>query len=1128
MQDTKNRLTRFLDDRPTNRDEMGPGDTKGAHQRVADAIVELVTSGGPGSRTIGLQGRWGAGKSSILRMVADGLRTESRVVVTFDAWAHEGDPLRRIFLETLIDALTAEQWAGPRWNRIALELSKRLRKEKITTNATVKNLGYAFGASALVVPIGVALVGAAIERGDSLAPRSDRSISIALLLGLLTSLAPLLVAIGNWVRSKLDPSQPNPWALTEQITKTDIESETSDTPEPTTLEFEKQFFDLMREALEPGRREIVLVVDNLDRVEPASAMRLWSAMQPFLQQRDTKQPRWQQRFWVIVPFDISGLKALWGRDNRDGAADLVADSFIDKTFPIRFVVPPPVLSNWRTFLLTLLAQAFPQHPASERDRVYRAYGFHQAQKGEAPTPRELKRFVNDVSAIVLQWHDTFPLDHIAYYALTVKNGRQLQNELQTGQEPSHEAITLLGEDLPLTMAALWFNVEALLAQELLLSQPILSALQSGGVGALADIMMAHGDRFWVVLELVTRQGVGVTAQYLVNAALCLGDSRFEGWAEKPGLTEVRLRMTKQAFDVANWNLADVRVSEGLPALLSLLNNESASISILSKANWSAESAGVKARPTPSWVAGKSLDILSTLQKIGQEKAVKAGLATGLDASEWISACPEITRENPSRTFWSSVRPAVERSAVTAEVVRRITAGIVDASDPEALMVESHQSQFDGGTVLSSIRSRLAPAAGVSAAEFPLLVKCLDALSELLPTEVDGLCQGLATDGHFLHYLHSFQKDQRLVALCLAKILIGNPAGTASPAVGNSIAGTQLLATLLGSSDESLARDLVSRLQELDRLDAVLAAPDHRKSVEPLIALCWKLVASGEQAPDLFTPTVILTKWRAVKAALDKDFEPLLARIVLKTDLSDKVTALSESERDDDLVAEILRSGVAPVPFRDACAKRLADMTQNDWLSELREPGASTSVLNELSRQNAMPELSFAYVNALGDYVATLQSDPAVAGTTKWTSDLLANLLRPTGIHRRIFRSELIRIAAKAEGLNSHKFLGICGGELRLAALGAVPRESIVKDILTPCLRRMDQAWVEWLSKFFEETPDFLVAILNSQEAREFFGRLSELLTSEHPDAQPYLEKIAHAVGIDPELEGGRDADSSAH
>ena len=75
------------------------------HERIAKSISQIMTSGNSG-QTIGLEGPWGCGKSTVVKLLKNMLRDADDnkfEYIYFDAWAHEGDPLRRVFLESLIE-----------------------------------------------------------------------------------------------------------------------------------------------------------------------------------------------------------------------------------------------------------------------------------------------------------------------------------------------------------------------------------------------------------------------------------------------------------------------------------------------------------------------------------------------------------------------------------------------------------------------------------------------------------------------------------------------------------------------------------------------------------------------------------------------------------------------------------------------------------------------------------------------------------------------------------------------------------------------------------------------------------------------------------------------------------------
>jgi len=98
----------LLDDLPVDEDAFG------GHRRIAMALIDLIRREN-GGKAIALEGSWGSGKSSVIRMLekeisaSDDVRGDDDTnVLVFDAWSHEGDPLRRVFLEELTSLCTAE------------------------------------------------------------------------------------------------------------------------------------------------------------------------------------------------------------------------------------------------------------------------------------------------------------------------------------------------------------------------------------------------------------------------------------------------------------------------------------------------------------------------------------------------------------------------------------------------------------------------------------------------------------------------------------------------------------------------------------------------------------------------------------------------------------------------------------------------------------------------------------------------------------------------------------------------------------------------------------------------------------------------------------------------------------
>ena len=222
-------------------------------------------------------------------------------------------------------------------------------------------------------------------------------------------------------------------ALVSGHASTESRTMVSQSPDPTSVEFESVFRDLLDEALEPEDHKLLIVVDNLDRVEPSDALSIWSTLQTFLGHKEYQRPDWIDRLWVLIPYDDEAILRLLDGSGPSANAKL-ATSFLDKTFQLRFRVPPLLLSNWREFLEEALQQAFPDHPEEDYHGVCRAFATIGGPDTSAPTPRDLKTLVNQVGALHREWQDKFPLSHLASYVLFQRDCKDVRNALLSNED----------------------------------------------------------------------------------------------------------------------------------------------------------------------------------------------------------------------------------------------------------------------------------------------------------------------------------------------------------------------------------------------------------------------------------------------------------------------------------------------------------------------------------------------------------------------------------------------------------------------------------------------------------------------------------------------------------------------
>ena len=471
--------THLLDDIPAVADAFASDGDIGPHQRVADAVASLIESTEVGGKAIGLEGGWGSGKSTVVRLLADRLsKSAGYKVVLFDAWAHEGDPLRRTFIESVCRELCNFGWADKKtWNAKLEELANRRKTTNTKVTPKPTTLGTVMALSLLFVPAGSSFIAGGFQQGVTFGWGLWPNWFFC--FGLLLIVSPLWVLGFRWLqlskqfgwrrkRSKEsvslaivedDNGRSSDWAFLINREITDTHTETIETPNPTSLEFDAYFGNLMAESLGDANRRLLLVLDNLDRVDAETALSVWGTLQTFLHDRDHESERWCKQLWVVVPYDPIRIRRLWNqpeehdlaeKDNGESGASearRTTESFLDKSFQVRFHVAPPVLSDWKSFLYRLVAAALPGH-VHDRHIIYRVFDHCRTRDGGPPTPRELKLYVNQIGAVHRQWQHAFPLGHIAFFILArKKHGQRLIDELRKSDFPSEGDFRLLDNDL---------------------------------------------------------------------------------------------------------------------------------------------------------------------------------------------------------------------------------------------------------------------------------------------------------------------------------------------------------------------------------------------------------------------------------------------------------------------------------------------------------------------------------------------------------------------------------------------------------------------------------------------------------------------------------------------------------
>lgn len=484
------------------------------HERLAISLDRLIRNEDQGI-TIGLEGSWGSGKSTVISLLKKNLAvsdSKKTLFFMFDAWAHDGDPLRKIFLERLIDTV------DPNGNNkflssLKLTVSSRKKTVEVKTHKRASKLGKWLSIWTLLVPFGVALLSAQNYEKISM-PWSTGATDAHwyFIVGIIAVLAPALFAIywGVWGGRK---EGNNKWDFFESSGTENYIQDVTEDGERTSIEFERFFSLIMSHLIDEQKKydKAIIVIDNLDRVDPAHAKNIWATLQTFFQHRSTpsssSKGTWVNKLWFIVPFDREGLSRIWesnGRplDNELNDDSEVASSFFNKCFQVISYVPKPVPSGWVNYLNTRIKDALIGWPETEKEKVLEVIQGYIARTGETPTPRKIQLLINQIGYLGLQWGGSVSSEAICLYSLYRQKYSEniLKQELLSYKLPEKMQTQGDADDIKAEIAGLLFGVEKNKGVQLLLGPEIEQALRIGNPTEVTKILALHQCAFWVAWE----------------------------------------------------------------------------------------------------------------------------------------------------------------------------------------------------------------------------------------------------------------------------------------------------------------------------------------------------------------------------------------------------------------------------------------------------------------------------------------------------------------------------------------------------------------------------------------------------------------------------------------------------
>ena len=1121
----------FLPDDPTIKDAFG------THERIAENIAKKVESKTAG-KTIGLEGTWGSGKSSIVKMLEEGWNNSKDIhLFTFDAWGHQGDSLRRAFLEEFIDSFEKtdrEHWLlkCKRFNadkkccecdskegcpeRISNELKQRSEDNTIVTTPSISIFGVLFATVLLVLlPIGWACISATGSFGDRMFSLGAHVIIISLGILILCSLYGLLKG-------------ENILALMFGKTREETKHTTQRTVDPTSVDFRAYYSELLRCILAEKKHKLVLVIDNLDRVETQTALNMWASMQTFIKPGRSNSNYAAKRVWVIVPYDKDAISDLWEKDRPESVlpgnskVDL-GGSFRDKTFQIRYTVPPPLTTKWKEYFSKNLSKAIRDVSDDILDKIFHIFRNEGEFKFGVPTPREMKLYINRIVAIALQHYpNDASLEEIALYASYEMSKPEIFANLANEDANKNLRVKyFVGANFKEGLAAIHYGVPRIEANEVLYKPEIAKALKNGRPDELKKLLKDPAA------QVICDNYIKETAFYWPSLKeLLKASAAFAGYASEECSSGIRHSIKSLADhlkdidgeyfkfnkDLQEDNVDDlIRLIDFCPEIIPGVREK---LSILMVAN---DYESVKDLDTSvlDWVKA-TLKVMKSIKE--HEKSPTIYLK--LSGVNYYNLLLNFVADEDSNFLKHFCVPDHLCNKYLNGYLKRIETGDIEKKDKEVIA---------GLLKMNNLKDE----------HHKLITKAL--VNEFIARPIDILCLvyeilfkhkeiaifaetlvSLAEDGRAFTTLHQHSADKSLASYCLTNILLFNPDPQFEK--GHAAAGgVATFQSLMDKMSEDIAKATSRKIIEINVFEEMC------NSISSEIKKCkgfgqiLQVIVADDSMISCLTPERFIEMHDSLKLHLNENmsedgisyYEGLVEHL-----LSDSFVKLLADQSISRDYAHAYHIAIGPYdvnskPLIDKLTNGLNDsIKENEWYEELcKEPEHGIlCVTVELVKKGCKLKLTRNFVDALIRHAKDLIEGSVTIGTLKDSWGCLLDALART--ERIRFREKLLEMINDANK-PLLQILPIYENEIKQAFDTANKglKDAFLHNVCVRIAENTDECERTWMLGLLDEK-ELLIKAKETEKSllqERLKDYLVEMYNQETPEGESDSEQISKEV-----------------
>lgn len=872
--------TRLLSDLPSDKDSFG------SHERVAEAIADLIRTEN-GGKAIALIGTWGSGKSTVVKLLENLLRKSNNhpqdiEIFTYDAWTHQGDPLRRSFLEEIIDFLfeNGRKWVNKDyWKKQKDKLSRRLKITETTQRPQLTKYGKYIAGSVFLVPIGITIFSASFKLDEKIFPFP--SSLILNLIGIFVSLLPLIVTAIAYFRTEKN-KRDDVIALLVNKSETHTKNETIETPEPTSVEFQNYFFELACEALKDNNRRLLVVIDNLDRVTHEEALSLWSTMRTFFDHNNKRCKDWIDKFWLLIPFDKGGLSSLWNNtENRTPTS--LGEEFLKKTFQAFFEVPPPVLIDWKDFLYKCLKNAFPNHNENDFHSIYRLYKLERVKTGN-PTPRDIKLFVNNIGTYHRIWEDKIPLHLQALYVLKRDKIAKPEEDLRKPDFIDEAIKGLIGEDYLKHLASLYFNVRQDKALYVLMGEQVEDSLIRGdiqkirelkfiGLAEVCEHIVENRIKEWIEKEpkaiALTARAISTVEESeneswvkiwdsIINSIESINDFGLRNEAIGEGLVNIQKHLSSNMYEKSTRHI--LKALSTIPTMETISSDEKAQ----------------------EWIKG-ILIVLIGIIETGKSDLIYEEFKLQGTAEIYLTAISKLIQESTYVKYTNYFNP-LQPADIINKLVEYCSKDALEpfASTTHALMTNFPTWPWQN---LTSVLDAQVKNASTTPINVKIYLHILLKLLRIDNSSATDILKDITSKGFILHHLHAAYSanDFSASALCLLPIIVHLPNGNVVKHVGNSSLGLNLYNDILISPQNysNIISELANYIGVFEISEKLI---NNLKDKKTFLQAVLDIIVKSDNVHNIITPEIVIGYFKDIKDIIPEKYKDVVIRITENANL----------------------------------------------------------------------------------------------------------------------------------------------------------------------------------------------------------------------------------------------------